>query len=373
MGVLIGTRPEVIKMFPVIRALRSSILVEPVVISTGQHREILDSAFFDLKLQPDQSLGVMTNNQTLGELTSKLTSKLELAIREAGCDFVLVQGDTTTALTGALTSFYNRIPIGHVEAGLRTKSLFEPFPEEGNRRIISKIADLHFTPTFEASQNLLAEGINKSIIHQTGNTGIDTLRYFVNEIKLGKRQIPTSVQVLTKLPNLVLVTCHRRELFGVGLMQITEALLEIAKSSKSLNIVIPVHPNPNIKSIFESQLSGYSNIHLIEPLPYTSFVALLKSARVIVTDSGGVQEEAPSIGKKIIVIRKETERNEAVALGLATIVGPDRQRIVDSVLAAIRNYQSEQEEDFINIVGDGNAAPRIVEIVEDFLQGKQSD
>jgi UDP-N-acetylglucosamine 2-epimerase (non-hydrolysing) len=240
-------------MFPVVRALRSSTVLEPVVISTGQHREILDSAFLDLELQPDKSLGVMTNNQTLGELTSKLTSQLEMAIREAGCDFVLVQGDTTTALTGALTSFYNRIPIGHIEAGLRTKSLFEPFPEEGNRRIISKVADLHFTPTLEATENLLAEGINGNTIHQTGNTGIDTLRYFVNEIKLGKRQIPISVQVLTTLPNLILVTCHRRELFGGGLMQITEALLEIAKSSKDLNIVIPVHPNPNIKSIFESQ------------------------------------------------------------------------------------------------------------------------
>jgi len=372
-GVLIGTRPEVIKMFPVVRALRSSTLLEPVVISTGQHRELLDSAFFDLELQSDKSLGVMTNNQTLGELTSKLMSQLEIAIRETGCDFVLVQGDTTTAMTGALASFYNRIPLGHIEAGLRTKNLYEPFPEEGNRRIISKVVDLHFTPTVEATQNLLLEGIDRNAIFQTGNTGIDTLRYFVNEIKSGKKQIPPSVQVLSKLPNLVLVTCHRRELFGVGLMQITEALLEIAKSSEDLNIVIPVHPNPNIKSIFETQLRGHSNIHLIEPLPYTSFVALLKSARVIVTDSGGVQEEAPSIGKKIIVIRKETERNEAVAFGLATIVGPDRRKIVESVLAELGNYEIEQEEKFIDVVGDGNSAPRIVGIIETFLQGQQSD
>jgi UDP-N-acetylglucosamine 2-epimerase (non-hydrolysing) len=315
----------------------------------------------------------MTTNQSLGELTSRLTSQLDRVLKEEELDFVLVQGDTTTAFVGALVSFYNRIPIGHVEAGLRTSNLFEPFPEESNRRLISKIADLHFTPTVQATQNLMKEGIQSDSIFQTGNTGIDTLKYFIHEIGIGNKPISPSVKALSELTNLVLVTCHRRELFGDPLIQICKALIEIANSSPTINIVIPVHPNPNIKNIFEEQLSGCANIHLIEPLPYTGFVALLKSAKVIVTDSGGVQEEAPSIGKKIIVIRNETERNEAVTMGLATIVGADYHKIVDSVLEGLNNYQAMGVDKFVDIVGDGNSAPRIVRTLETFLESNLSE
>ena len=364
--VAIGTRPEAIKLSPVINKLNLSKQLRPVVVSTGQHGSLLDIALEDLGLNPDFSLSIMRENQTLSESAARILSQIAPIIISEKPVMTLVQGDTTTALMGSLASFYNRIPIGHVEAGLRTASIDLPFPEEANRRLISVLATFHFTPTLGATEILLKEGYETSRIIQTGNTGVDALLDVNQKLKNNTLKLPNEIESLRDLPNLVLVTCHRRETFGQPLEEICEAVASLSIQRPDLNIIFPVHPNPNVRTTVEEKLNSNPNVRLLHPLPYSHFVALLANARVIITDSGGVQEEAPSLGKRTIVLRDITERSEAVDSGMATLVGANKKLIINAVLTELEQTDNNQVAKS-KVFGEGNASEFIVQTLEKFF------
>ena len=375
-AVFIGTRPEAIKMAPVIAALRVAGDMEPLVISTGQHREMIDQVIKLFGIRVDAELAAMEPNQTLAGLTSRLVERIDRALQAHGPDFALVQGDTTTVLCATLASFYRRVPIGHVEAGLRTGNLASPFPEEANRRLVTPLASLHFPPTETARQALLKEGVAADRILVTGNTVIDALvmelrrqeradvrsamdRQFNELVGPGWRQRP-----------LVLVTGHRRENFGEGFEQICAALDELAKRLPELLIVYPVHLNPRVNEVVHARLGARQNIRLIPPQPYAEFIALAAASRLILTDSGGVQEEAPTLGKPVLVMRDTTERPEGVAAGAVMLVGPRAERIVAESLRLLTEDKAyRQMATAGNPNGDGQAAERIVTRVRDELFG----
>lgn len=362
--VVLGTRPEAIKLSPVIRSLRNSKILNPIVISTGQHSDLMESTLIDLKITPDYTLSVMKINQTLVESASKILSKLQAILESEKPCATIVQGDTTSALMGALASFYNKVPVCHVEAGLRTQDLFMPFPEEANRRLISVIASLHFTPTEISTRELLSEGHPKSSVQQTGNTGIDALLYMEKSINEGIVQFPKSITSIASLENLVLVTCHRRETFGDPLLEVCEAIAYLADTNKELNFVFPLHPNPNVIEVVKTKLSGRSNVHLVAAVPYSQLVLILSKARVIITDSGGIQEEAPSLGKRTIVLRTVTERTDAVINGMATMVGTNKEKIINAVIGEMQK-EDHNVSTRSKLFGDGNASERIMRSIED--------
>ncbi len=364
--VAIGTRPEAIKLSPVIHKLNLSKQLRPVVVSTGQHGSLLDTALEDLGLNPDFSLSIMRENQSLSESAARALSQIAPIITSEKPVATLVQGDTTTALMGALASFYNRIPIGHVEAGLRTASIDLPFPEEANRRLISVLSTFHFTPTLSATNILLQEGYETSRIIQTGNTGVDALFDVNHKIENNTLKLPKEIKSLQDLQNLVLVTCHRRETFGRPLEEICEAISFLSNQRPDINIIFPVHPNPNVRMTVEEMLNSNPNVRLLHPLPYSHFVALLASARVIITDSGGVQEEAPSLGKRTIVLRDITERSEAVDCGMAMMVGANKELIISAVLKELEQTDNNQVAKS-KVFGEGNASELIVQTLEKFL------
>ncbi|MGI9428330.1 MAG: non-hydrolyzing UDP-N-acetylglucosamine 2-epimerase, partial [Bythopirellula sp.] len=326
-AVFMGTRPEAIKMAPVIAQLQAAQRLEPLVINSGQHREMIQQVIDLFGVQVDHELQVMRENQTLAGLTSRLIEKVDEVLTATRPDFVLVQGDTTTVLCAALASFYQRIPIGHVEAGLRTGNMRSPFPEEANRRLVSPIADLYFAPTEVSRQALLAEKICNEAISVTGNTVVDALFMEL------QRQESAEVggQLREQLAELIgrdwlerdsiLVTGHRRENLGDGFEQICAALAELSRRFPDVLIVYPVHLNPNVLRVVHERLGQTENVRLIEPQPYAEFVTLAKTSRLILTDSGGVQEEAPSLGKPVLVMRDTTERPEGVAAGTVKLVG----------------------------------------------------
>jgi UDP-N-acetylglucosamine 2-epimerase (non-hydrolysing) len=366
-AIFIGTRPEAIKMAPVIRALRAAPDFEPIVISTGQHREMLEQVARLFELELHRELSVMQPNQELGDLTARLLVACSATLRDVAPGLALVQGDTTTVLAAALSCFYQRIAVGHVEAGLRTGSSESPFPEEMNRRLASRLCTLHFAPTSLARQNLIDEGVPAERISVTGNTGIDALHAEL------ERQRPTAVQaqIRQKLQRalgqaldrpFVLVTGHRRESFGQGLAGICAALRDLAARFPDHDFIYPLHLNPNVQQPVRERLDGISNIHLIEPQPYSEFVALMAACRLILTDSGGVQEEAPSLGKPVLVMRDTTERPEGVTAGTVRLVGSDAQRLVHEVSRLLTNRSAYEEMALAaSPYGDGRAAPRIVE------------
>lgn len=367
-AVFIGTRPEAIKMAPVIAALRATDDLIPVVISTGQHREMIDQVISLFGIQIDAELAAMEPNQTLAGLTSRLIERIDATLAELAPDFVLVQGDTTTVLCAAIASFYRRIPIGHVEAGLRTGNLASPFPEEANRRMVSPLVDLHFAPTETAQQALLAERILADRIGVVGNTVIDALL-----MELKRQQSPGVERTLNarlaalagedwNRRSMVLVTGHRRENFGEGFEQICTALTTLAQSMPELLIVYPVHLNPRVKEVVHQRLGSRPNIRLLPPQPYAEFVALARASRIILTDSGGVQEEAPTLGKPVLVMRDTTERPEGVAAGGVLLVGPRADRIVEESLRLLTDDAAYRKMSQVrNPYGDGQSAPRIVE------------
>jgi UDP-N-acetylglucosamine 2-epimerase (non-hydrolysing) len=361
--VIIGTRPEAIKLSPVVERLNKSKILRPVVVSTGQHGDLLEATLIDLKLHLDHNLAIMKTNQSLATSASKVLANLQTIIEEESPCATIVQGDTTSALMGALASFYNKVPVCHVEAGLRTEDLFMPFPEEANRRLISVITSVHFTPTSVASNKLKREGYAPETIVETGNTGIDALLSTVKSVEDGSTVLSDSIRSLSNLTNLVLITCHRRETFGAPLLEVCESISSMAKARSDLNFVFPLHPNPNVKSVVEGKLRGYENVKLIDALPYSQFVYLLSKARVIITDSGGIQEEAPSLGKRTVVLRNVTERSEAVENGFATMVGTSKEKIMEAV-----NEELNKDDDNINlstkIFGTGKASVRIVDVIE---------
>jgi UDP-N-acetylglucosamine 2-epimerase (non-hydrolysing) len=376
-AVFIGTRPEAIKMAPVVAALRARAGLTPVVINAGQHREMIQQVIDLFGFEVDADLDAMEPNQTLAGLTSRLVERCDRALAELAPDLVLVQGDTTTVLCAALASFYRRIPIGHVEAGLRTGTISSPFPEEANRRLTSPLCDLHFAPTETARQALLAERIPAERIAVTGNTVIDALH-----MEMARQERP-DVQAALRAElagtigadvwerPAILVTGHRRENFGEGFEQICNALDELARARPEMLIVYPVHLNPRVKDVVHARLGARENIRLIAPQPYAQFVALARGSRLILTDSGGVQEEAPTLGRPVLVMRETTERPEGVAAGAVKLVGPNADRIVRETLRLLEDEAAYSAMTRIaNPYGDGKAAPRIVERAAEFLSGR---
>jgi UDP-N-acetylglucosamine 2-epimerase (non-hydrolysing) len=356
---VVGTRPEAIKMAPVILALKKEPWVNVRVLATAQHRHMLDQVNEFFGIDPDIDLNIMRPNQALTTLTARLLLELDDVLQAEKPDAVLVQGDTTTVMTVALACFYHRIPIGHVEAGLRTWDMQNPFPEEANRVIAGKLARWHFAPTEGSRQNLLKEGVPDSEIIVTGNTVIDAL--LMTAAKDLKLAIP-----LDPAKRLVLVTSHRRENFGEPFRNICRALGTLAENNPEVQFLYPVHPNPNVKDVAHEFLAGLPNFTLCEPLDYAPFIAAMKRAYIILTDSGGVQEEAPALGKPVLVLRDETERPEAVEQGVVKLVGPNYERIVEEAQRLLDDeaaYKAMARG--VSPYGDGHAAERIVKTLRE--------
>lgn len=352
---VIGTRPEAVKMAPLILRLKQpDVGVRVHVLSTGQHRGLLDQALHDFGIAADRDLGLMLPNQGLADLTARALSALAGHFALTRPDFVLAQGDTTTVLATALACYYEKIPFGHVEAGLRTGDPYQPFPEEKNRALADHLAALHFAPTPWARANLLREGIAEAGIHVTGNTVIDALW------TVAKSDPPLPVQPAT--PRFLLVTAHRRESFGAPLARIVGALGDLLERYRELSLVFPVHPNPAVRSAVAG-LAGHPRIRMIEPVGYPAFVALMRASAAILTDSGGVQEEAPTFGKPVLVLRETTERPEGVDAGVVRLVGTDRRAIVEAAAGILEGRMSTPRA--ANPYGDGWASERIVRLLCD--------
>ncbi|NNM51355.1 MAG: UDP-N-acetylglucosamine 2-epimerase (non-hydrolyzing) [Pseudomonadales bacterium] len=356
---VVGTRPEAIKMAPVILALKHEPWVDVRVLATAQHRHLLDQVLAFFGITPDVDLNIMRPNQTLAELTARLLLALDAVLLQEKPDVVLVQGDTTTVMAVALACFYRGIPVGHIEAGLRTWDMQNPFPEEANRVITSIFARWHFAPTEGSRHNLLKEGISAKDIMVTGNTVIDALlATSARELELGLNLDPSK--------RLVLVTTHRRENFGEPLHDICRALQYLAHNNPEVQFLFPVHPNPNIRYTVQQWLSAVPNFVLCDPLDYAPFVAAMKRAYLILTDSGGVQEEAPALGKPVLVLRDETERPEAVEQGVVKLVGPHFEAIVQAVQLLLNDEVAYGDmARGGSPYGDGHAAERIVKILRD--------
>ncbi|RKX61057.1 MAG: UDP-N-acetylglucosamine 2-epimerase (non-hydrolyzing) [Thermodesulfobacteriota bacterium] len=362
--VFLGTRPEVIKMAPVIKAFEEEPWVDLKVISTAQHRELLDQMLevFDIKV--DEDFNVMKPNQKLSKLTSELIKRISAFLRKGRPDLVLAQGDTTTVMATAISCYYEKIPFGHVEAGLRSKDLYNPFPEEFNRIVADRLAELNFAPTEKARQNLINEGIPEEKIFVTGNTVIDALFMRV------EKNVPLPEEVksyLEKGYKLMLITFHRRESFGEPMREVFSAIKRIVKRYKDLVVLYPVHPNPNVKEeVFES-LKNCERIILTKPLDYLTFVSTMKESYLILTDSGGVQEEAPALGKPVLVARDVTERPEIIEHGLGKLVGRNEEKIISEVgrLLEDKDYYKHMAKGY-SPYGDGKASKRIVSIIKEW-------
>ena len=365
-AVVIGTRPEAIKLAPVVRAFEAGGRVRPFVVSTGQHREMLDQALDVFGLDPEVDLDLMRPNQSLAELTARTLERTRELLRERRPAFVVVQGDTTTAFAAALAAFYERIPVAHVEAGLRSGDRESPFPEEVNRRMIDSMAALHFPPTAQAAACLEREGVRPATIHMTGNTVVDALLWGRERVRREPVAIPGLPASACSGKRLVLVTAHRRESFGEPMEAICRALRRIARLVPDAIIAYPVHLNPAVDGPVRCRLADEPRIHLLPPLDYLQFIALLDRAHLVLTDSGGVQEEAPTFAKPLLVLRDVTERPEGVAAGVARLVGTREDRIVSE---AVRLLTEEAEyasmASGVNPYGDGRAAERIARIVEE--------
>ena len=364
--VLVGTRPEAIKMAPVVRLLRDCPGFDCRLCATGQHREMLAGALADFGLSPNRDLAVMTEGQTLASLSSTLLTNLDNLYQEEAPALVLAQGDTTTVMAGALAAFYRHIPFGHVEAGLRSFDRRAPFPEEVNRRMAGVIADFHFAPTEKARQNLLAEGVDDENIFVVGNTVIDALIWTVDSLAGKTDMLPQAVgEALGRGRRLILVTAHRRETYEAGLESLCRGLLSLSERRPDVLLVYPVHPNPRVRGPVQALLGGRENILLLEPLPYRPFVALMKAAYLALTDSGGVQEEAPALGKPVLVLREKTERPEGVEAGQALLVGTESGAIVHHVEKLLDDDNLYARMSAANSpYGDGRSARRIVDILE---------
>jgi UDP-N-acetylglucosamine 2-epimerase (non-hydrolysing) len=360
---VVGTRPEAIKMAPVIRALQSAPWAEVRVLATAQHRQMLDQVLEAFAIVPDIDLDIMAPDQTLPELTARLLTRLDAVFAGERPDAVLIQGDTTTVMTAALAAFYRRIAVGHVEAGLRTGDLRNPFPEEMNRIVAGRLSRWHFAPTIGARDNLLREGFDPSSVHVTGNTVIDAL------LDVVQRDVPLPFD-LPADRRMLLVTAHRRENFGAPFREVCEAVRELADRHADVHVVYPVHPNPNVSGPAHEILSGHERITLCPPLDYLPFVAAMKRAHLVLTDSGGVQEEAPALGKPVLVMRQETERPEAVEAGVVRLVGPVRTAIVAEASRLLDDPQAYAAmAKGVSPYGDGHAAARIADILERDLVG----
>jgi UDP-N-acetylglucosamine 2-epimerase (non-hydrolysing) len=377
-SVVLGTRPEAIKLAPVILALRSHPSFACHVCATAQHREMLDQVLAVFDIVPDADLSLMRPGQSLTDLTCRALKGIDEYLIAQKPDLVLVQGDTTTVFAATLASFYQDIPVGHVEAGLRTGNLQSPWPEEGNRVLTTDLATLHFVPTGISRNNLLNEGVPDDRIFLTGNTVIDALLLAIEKLHAKPTEvsgIDASLMNGRRDSPLVLITGHRRESFGEKLESICSAIKDLAERFPQVSFVYPVHLNPNVRSTVGQILGGngtgkpLSNVHLIEPLSYLPFVALMERSTLILTDSGGIQEEAPSLGKPVLVTRDTTERPEAMAAGTAKLVGADRGRIVDEVSRLLTDKQHyDSMATAHNPYGDGKATGRILQAIQGYFE-----
>ncbi|NMH65360.1 non-hydrolyzing UDP-N-acetylglucosamine 2-epimerase [Shewanella salipaludis] len=365
--IVFGTRPEAIKMAPLVHFLKDDSRFEARTCVTGQHREMLDQVLELFEIVPEYDLDIMQPGQTLPEVTSKILAGMTAVLEEFQPDVVLVHGDTATTFAASLAAYYKQIPVGHVEAGLRTGNIYSPWPEEANRKLTACLTQYHFAPTETSKQNLLAENYADESIHITGNTVIDALLLVRNKIANDKDLQQTLASQFTQLDpakKLILVTGHRRESFGAGFERICEGLLQTAAKHPECEILYPVHLNPNVKEPINRLLKGVSNIHLIEPQSYLPFVYLMDRAHIILTDSGGIQEEAPSLGKPVLVMRDTTERPEAVDAGTVKLVGTDVQlmtKALSELLTDESAYRAMSQAH--NPYGDGLACSRIADIL----------
>jgi UDP-N-acetylglucosamine 2-epimerase (non-hydrolysing) len=378
--VLVGTRPEAIKLAPVIRKFRDqSSKLDVCLCVTAQHREMLDQVLNLFKLMPDYDLNVMRTDQTLHDLTITMLSGITNLLKKERPNMVMVQGDTTTSFVGALAAYYLQIPVAHVEAGLRTQNKLNPFPEEINRRLISVLADIHFSPTKKAKENLLREGVDENVVVVTGNTVIDALMTVVKGQKSVARQKELG-EYFMKTWNLLLgdgndgnsqkvllVTGHRRESIGAGFQRICNAMNQLARGNPDIKIIYPVHLNPNVQGPVYSILGHVENIHLLPPLDYDPLVFLMSKSYMVLTDSGGIQEEAPALGKPVLVLRDTSERMEGIEAGTAKLVGTDTIKIIEEAQHLLKDenaYQAMSRR--INPYGDGLASKRICEVIANY-------
>lgn len=363
--IIVGSRPEVVKMAPIVMACAAQPEeFEVVLCSTGQQSQMIPQALAEFDLTADINLNVMRPNQTLAELTARLMVKLDKTITQLSPHWILVQGDTTSAMVAALAGFYRQIPVAHVEAGMRTGNPFSPFPEEVNRRIITHCATLHFAATIGCQQTLLSEGVAASQVFVTGNSVIDALYWTRDQISCRDSALPSNVLEKLDGRRLVLVTSHRRESFGSGLRNICLAVKELGQALDDILIVFPVHLNPHVREVVQSILEAQPNLLLIEPQPYRAFVELIDCAHIILTDSGGVQEEAPAFGKPVLVLRETTERPEGVEAGCAQMVGTNQQDITQAAMKLLTDAgQYARMSNSKNLYGDGRAAARIASIL----------
>ena len=363
--VTFGTRPEAIKMFPVVAALRETGRFDVKVVVTAQHRELLDSVLALAGLVPDVDLDLMQPDQSLDALSARLIARFGSVLDDLLPDRVLVHGDTLTTMMASLACYFRRIPVGHVEAGLRSGDIYSPWPEEVNRKVTGVIADLHFAPTETAAAALRAENVDEKSIHVTGNTVIDALLFAQGRIAADPSLAPTIAPLQQRFAGkrIIAVTAHRRENFGIGMAEIAKGLQDLARR-KDVAIIYPLHPNPNVAEVMRPALAGYDNIALINPLDYLDFVAMMAASDIVLTDSGGIQEEAPSLGKPVLVMRDTTERPEGVAAGTARLVGADAAVIVAETNRLLDDPEAYRQMGTAhNPYGDGTASRQIAALL----------
>ncbi len=361
---VMGTRPEIIKLAPVIRSLKKYEDVKSIVLSTGQHREMSDQFLEEFDIEPEIDLDIMKPDQSVSYVASKMAENFEPVLNKIRPDVVLVQGDTITAAMGGLISYFHKIAVGHVEAGLRTNNIYFPHPEEINRQIISRFAAFNFVPTLRAAQNLISESVDEKTIHYVGNTVVDSLRNLIQSDKFGRPLENGEDSRMRK----ILVTAHRRENFGQPMINICEAINDLTGRFDDIKIIFPVHPNPNVRNTVYAILKDNPAVELHEPFNYLDLVKTIERAAIVLTDSGGIQEEAPTFHKPVLVMRSETERPEGVEAGIARLVGTDRALIVDSVSELLTDSEKYRGIAVIkNPYGDGKASLRIINILRSHL------
>lgn len=371
-----GTRPEIIKIAPIIEVLKMEYAgIKPIICFTGQHKELAEQALFAFNINPDLSLSIMDKVNNLSELTSAILAELQKVLHAMQPDLVLVHGDTTSAMAASLAAFYNNIPIAHVEAGLRTNDILSPFPEEFNRQLISKVAKFHFAPTIKNAEVLQLEGVKKEHIYVTGNTVVDALKTVCKKISQNqtleakiKKSLNEKLSFPIEKTKFLLITSHRRENFGKPIRNICNALKEIAENFENVELIFPVHLNPNIRGEVEKRLGNMKNIHLIEPVDYFEFTYLMQNCYLIISDSGGIQEEAPSLNKPLLVTRDVTERQEIKDLGGVKLVGSNKKVIVETVIELLENpevYRKMQNKK--NPFASENSSKIITDIIADYI------
>ncbi|WWU64275.1 UDP-N-acetylglucosamine 2-epimerase (non-hydrolyzing) [Clostridium baratii] len=364
---IFGTRPEGIKMCPLVKALENDDRFESIVCVTAQHREMLDTVLEIFDVEQDYDLDIMVHGQTIIDISNKVLRGVDSVIKECNPDIVLVHGDTSTTLNGALAAFYNKVPVGHVEAGLRTYDIYSPFPEEANRKLTGAITTLHFAPTTTNEKNLLREGVDPKSIFITGNTVIDALLSVIDKELKFEQEVLNDIDYKNK--NVILLTTHRRENWGEPMENIFKAMIKLVREDESIEVIFPMHKNPSIRELAHRYFDEYKGrVHLIEPLEYAEFANLMERVKLIMTDSGGIQEEAPTLGKPVMVLRTETERPEAVEAGTIKLSGIETENIYNEAKELLTNKESyDKIAKATNPYGDGKACERILNEINKFF------